>query len=337
MAFNIQAFFKEGWSVDKVKLKFILPTLKEVDSISYALSIDSRVKSSWITNAIKQCHFNYNLEVSNSVSFYIGIGDNSLKGDFQEEQKTLVIEYNPNKINPFKDFNYLRYLVSIPLRRRKIIYFDLAYDMYLDINDILYTKRRSNEYECLISHNTLETIYLRSMGKNGSVRIYNKTLQQNGGVDEDIDIETGEFKTVRYDYYGDLTRYEIRIRPENENFNLLRKVPFTFSGLCKLHKLDIKIPSNDEKIINLIKQQSPKTSQLLMLFHLGYSDFIGINSINKYRKLYYAIKEKALDGSVYSTNSLDNFTVDKAFECFCKYMDSIVISKKQFDDFVFEV
>lgn len=337
MAFNIQAFFREGWSVDKVKLKFILPTLKEVDSISYALSIDSRVKSSWITNAIKQCHFNYNLEVSNSVSFYIGIGDNSLKGDFQEKQKTLVIEYNPNKVDPFKDFNYLRYLVSIPLRRRKIIYFDLAYDMYLDINDISYTKRRSNEYECLISHNTLETIYLRSMGKNGSVRIYNKTLEQNGGVDEDIDIETGEFKTVKYDYYGDLTRYEIRIRPENENFNLLRKVPFTFNELCKLHKLEIKIPSDNEKIINLIKSYDLRTSQMLMLIHLGCSDLISRKNIKKYRDLYFLVKDNALNGSIYSTNSLDNFTVDKAFECFCNYMDSIVLSKKYFDDFVFEI
>ena len=337
MAFDIQAFFSEGWSVDKVKLKFILPTLKEVDLISYALSIDSRVKSNWVTNAIKQCHYNYNLEVSNSVTFYIGIGDNSLKGDFQEKQKSLVVEYNPNKLNPFKEFNYLRNLVSIPLHRRKIIYFDLAYDMYLKISDIKYTKRRVNEYHCVISHSELETIYLRSLGKNGSVRIYNKTLEQNGGVDEDIDYESGEVKTVRYDYYGDLTRYEIRIRPEKENFNLLKKVPFTFCELCKLHKLEVYYPSENEKIINLIKSYDTRTSQMLMLIHLGHSDLISRKNIKKYRDLYYNVKEKALNGSIFSTNSLDNFTVDKAFECFCNYIDSIVIDKKDFESFISEI
>lgn len=335
MAINIQSLYKEGWSIDKVKLKFILPTLQFANNISYALSIDTRVVSDWVTNAIKQCHFNYNIQIGKN-SFYVGLGSNSPRGDFQEKQKVLIIEYNPNKVNPFKEIHIFRNLLYIPIHRRELMYFDLAYDMYLNINDISYVKRRSNEYECLISHNSLETIYLRSMGKNGSVRIYDKTLEQNGGVDEDIDLETGEFKTVRNDYYGDLTRYEIRIKPgKDHNLNLLGMVPFSFDEIFKLHKLSLKIPSDDEKIINLIKSFNIRTAQMLMLIHLGHSDLISKQSIKKYRDLYYKLKQDALNGSFLSTNSFDDFNNKKAFECLCNYLKTIQLNKN-YDEFVFE-
>lgn len=336
MSINIQSLYSEGWSIDKVKLKFILPTLQYADNISFALSIDTRVVQDWVTNAIKQCHFNYNIQVGKN-SFYVGLGSNGPKGSFQEKQKVLILEYNPNKVNPFKEFSIFHNLLYIPIHRRELMYFDLAYDMYLNINDISYVKRRSNEYECLISHNTLETIYLRSMGKNGSVRIYDKTLEQNGGINEDVDFETGEVKTVRNDFYGDLTRYEIRIKPgKDNNLNLLRMTPFTFNELCKLHNLSLKIPSDDDVIINLIKSFNTKTSQLLMLIHLGHSDLLSKQSIKKYRDLYYSLKEKALNNSYISTNSFDNFNNEKAFKCLCKYLESIQLDKN-YDEFVFEI
>lgn len=332
MSVNIHTVFKEGWSIDKVKLKFLLPTLQYADNISYALSIDTRVVSDWVTNAIKQCHFNYNIQIGKN-TFYVGLGSNSPRGDFQEKQKTLIIEYNPNKVDPFKEFNIFHNLLYIPIHRRELMYFDLAYDMYLDINDISYVKRRSNEYECLISHNSLETIYLRSMGKNGSVRIYDKTLEQNGGVDEDIDLETGEFKAVRNDYYGDLTRYEIRIKPgKDHNLNLLMMTPFTFDELCKLHDLSLK-PS--DKIINILNSYKPNDFKNLYMCHIGRYDMLSANSKKKYINLYNKIKLDSFSSSSFLIKSFDDFNNKKAFECLCNYLKTIQLNKN-YDEFVFE-
>lgn len=334
MAINIQTLYSEGWSIDKVKLKFILPTLQYADNISFALSIDTRVIQDWVTNAIKQCHFNYNIQVGKN-SFYVGLGSNSPKGSFQEKQKVLILEYNPNKVNPFKEFSIFHNLLYIPIHRRELMYFDLAYDMYLNINDISYVKRRSNEYECLISHKSLETIYLRSMGKNGSVRIYNKTLEQNGGINEDVDFETGEVKTVRNDFYGDLTRYEIRIKPgKDHNLNLLRMTPFTFDELCKLHDLSLKISCN-QKIINILNSYKPNDFKNLYMCHIGRYDMLSVNSKKKYIDLYNDIKLN-ISSSSPLIRSFDNFNNEKAFKCLCKYLKSIQLDKN-YDEFVFEI
>ena len=318
---NIKEVIKEGWKVDKVKFKYILKRINQIQKILDNLATDNRVTKFWESKDFKQCNKNFTIE-TNKATLYLGIGSNQLKGSFEDHQKTLIIEFNPQKINPFEEIDYLRTLKEIELHRRDIMYIDMAYDMYIPIESIKYQKRRINEYECKISHEKLETVYLRKMGVNGTVRIYDKTLEMNGGTDEDIEEDTGEVKQLKY--IGDCTRYEIRIKPGeySKKFNLVD--PFLLEQLVKLHNLEIKQENQEEKILKEIYRYTGNDFTNLITVHIGATDKLNNRAKKKYKELYEDIK-KSIPSDQLEIQKIKNFNLNSLLKTFKTYIKDTTI------------
>jgi len=319
---DIKEVIKEGWKVDKIKFKYILKRIDDIQTILDNLAEETTVIKTWESKDIRACRYNYTIAQEND-TFYLGIESNQFKGNTEEKRKTLILEYNPQKTNPYKH-EYLNKLKELELHRRDIMSVDLAYDMYININDLEYTKRRKNEYECKISHETLETIYLRKMGVNGTVRIYDKTLEMNGGTNEDLDLDTGEVQNKKY--FGNCTRYEIRIKPEklSKKFNLVN--PFLIEETTKLHKLHIKTHTNKEQILNKIYEYEGNDFTNLLAVHLGAENKLNNRAKKKYKEIYQDIK-KSCASTTKHNETLKNFNTLELYKTLKNYLDYTTIYK----------
>jgi hypothetical protein len=326
---DIRKVFQQGWKVDKSKIRYIVNNIEEVQELIYNLTLDSRIKVTYQSNCFEKSNKNYVIELEKG-TVYIGVGSNAPKGVFSELQKSIVVEYNPQKIDIFKEIKYLRFLKSSENHRRKIMYLDLAYDMHVTINDTDYIKRRIAEYECVISHKEKETIYLKTFGRNGSTRIYNKTLEHNGGTkEEDEDEEylnknTGEVRKKTIKYIGDCTRYEIRIKPKN-NEDLEE---FAIEKLVKLHQLSLK--DNENEMLREMEQESPTVFRNLYMIHIGKINMVEKNKKKEYLNKYDEIKKRTLRAE--RTNVFENFNTNKLKQTIDLYLDYIIqVNKSKFD------
>ena len=326
--YDIKEIIKPGWKLDKVKLKYTVRKKEEIQNIINHIELDTRIRKRYDSKNFKECRMNYIIETKEG-NLYIGIGSNHPKLTFDEQMKTIVIEYNPNKIDAFLIAPYLKHLLFLDIHRREILALDLAYDMFVNISELEYTKRRVNEYECRISHKNLETVYLRKMGLNGSVRIYDKTLEMNGGTNEDVEEETGEIFYKKYT--GNCTRYEIRIKPGKLKlaFNLL--TPWLLSEYAKLHKLSIKEKGQNEKILDKIHQYNGNDFTNLLAVHIGAERKINNRAKKKYKQIYENIKKEI--SSKKDTSILKDFNTDKMFKVIINYLEHITI--KQHNQIIF--
>lgn len=282
---DIRNIFQQGWKVDKAKIKYIVKKKSFLDDVSYYLSLDTRVNQHYTSGALKNSHDNYMIECKKG-NVYIGLEDNS-NMNTEEARKTITIEYNPQKVDLFAELNYLEPLRYLDLHRRYILYLDLAYDMYININDLRYQKRRKNEYRALIEHSHLETIYLKRFGTTNAVRIYDKTAEMNSDKNE----ETEEIKYNKY--YGDCTRYEIRVKPENKEEQLMFNIinPFLIEYKVKLHELWLD-DGEEEKILKKIEEHKGTDFFNLKAIHDGYEEKITNRTTRKkYREMYSEIKK----------------------------------------------
>lgn len=321
---QIKEVIKEGWKVDKIKIRYILKRREDIQKIVDNLEVDSRIGQRYESKDFKKCRMNYTIETKKG-NIYVGIESNQIKISEDEKKKTLIIEYNPNKTNLFKEVEYLEQLKWLDLHRREIMYFDMAYDVFINIEDIKYSKRRTNEYECLISHKKLETIYLRKMGVNGTVRIYDKVLEMNGGNNEELEEETGEIKKIKYE--GECTRYEIRIKPEKDLKKMINLLdPFLIEHLVKLHEIRIKEKSKEQKIIEEIEKNKNVDFNNLLLIHLGYIERIDKNVRKKYKELYKKIEKVAASKQQTTTKSLKNFNINELYKTFKTFLKSITFN-----------
>lgn len=320
---DIKEVIKPGWKLDKVKIKYTLRKKEEVQNIINHVEFDQRIKTRYESNNLKACKMNYIIETEEG-NLYIGIGSNQAKLTFDEQVKTIIIEYNPNKIDAFKVAPYLKDLINLEIHRREIMSLDLAYDMFININNLKYTKRRINEYECRISHEKLETVYLRKMGTNGAVRIYDKTLEMNGG-NEEIEEETGEVKQAKY--IGDCTRYEIRLKPGKykQEFNFIN--PWLISEYAKLHKLELKEEGQADKILKEIEKSTGAEFNNLLLIHLGYEKRVDRNKRKAYKELYENIKKRA-SLQKQDTTTFKDFNTDKMLKPITDYLEYITTDKQ---------
>ena len=322
--YDIKEAIKPGWKIDKIKLKYMPRKKEEVQNIINHIEFDDRVKQRYESKDLKSCRMNYIIETPEG-NLYIGIGSNQVRLTFDEQVKTVVLEYNPNKINAFKVAPYLKDLLLLELPRREIMSIDLAFDMFINISDLEYTKRRKNEYECRISHKNLETVYLRKMGLNGAVRIYNKTLEMNGGNKEEIEEDTGE--VFHKKYTGDCTRYEIRLKPgkNKQEFSLLN--PWTIQEYAKLHQLQIKEKGQAERILTEIEKSKGAEFNNLLLIHNGYTDRVEKNKRKTYKELYQDIKKRA---SLHKqdTTIFKDFNTDKMLKIITDYLEYITIDRQ---------
>jgi len=316
--YDIKKIIQPGWKLDKVKLKYILRKKEEIQKIINNIEVDERAIKRFESKNLKACRMNYIIETQEG-NLYIGIGSNQPRLTFDEQIKTIVIEYNPNKIDAFKIAPYLKDLLFLDIHRREIMSLDLAYDMFINISELEYTKRRKNEYECRISHEKLETIYLRKMGLNGSVRIYDKTLEMNGGTTEEVEKDTGEVFNKKYT--GDCTRYEIRLKPGKykQEFNFIN--PWLLSEYAKLHKLKIKEKGQDKKILKKIYEYKGNDFSNLLTVHIGAEEKLNNRAKKKYKEIYENIKKEI--SSSKDTTILKNFNIDEMLKPIIKYLEYI--------------
>lgn len=321
--YDIKEIIKPGWKLDKVKIKYTVRKKEEIQNIINQIELDVRVSERYESNNLKACRMNYTIKTKDG-NLYVGIGSNQPKLTFDEQMKTIVIEYNPNKIDAFKIAPYLKVLLFLDIHRREILSLDLAYDMFINISELEYTKRRKNEYECRISHEKLETVYLKKMGQNGSVRIYDKTLELNGGINEEAEEETGEIFNKKYT--GDCTRYEIRIKPGKLKlaFNLIN--PFLLSELVKLHKLEIKEKGQDEKILEKIYEYNGNDFTNLLAVHLRATNKLNDRAKKKYKIIYDNIKKEISLNK--DTPILKNFNTDEMLKPIINYLEYITMSSQ---------
>lgn len=320
---DIKTVISEGWKVDKIKFKYILKKVEDGQALLSWIATDTRMTKMWESRDFKQCSKNFNLEL-NGATVYIGLGSNQIKGNFEEHQKTLILEFNPQKVNPYKEIEYLKELLHLELHRRDIMYIDMAYDMFIPIKDIKYTKRRENEYECKIGHKNLETIYLRKMGVNGTVRIYDKTLEMNGGSKEDIDEETGEIEPPPI-YYGDCTRYEIRIKPGEYSKHMNIANPFLIDHLVKLHKIELHQQEQEEKVIEEIYKYTGNDFTNLLAVHVGAIKKLNNRAKAKYKLIYEDIK-KSCSSTTKNNHKLNDFTTKSLANTLINYLNSTTLA-----------
>jgi len=310
---------QEGWKVDKIKFKYLVRDKRQIQRLIDNLSTETRTSQIWESKNVKQCRYNYTIETEQKGIIYIGIESNQPNIAEDEKRKTIVLEYNPNKVDPFK-INYLKFLKEIELHRRKIMFIDLAYDIEININDLEYTKRRINERYCHIGTKSLETIYLGRKGENGAVKIYDKVKEMNKNIDEEIE-DTGEL--IKRKYIGELTRYEISIKPEElaTAFNIVN--PFILDKLMKLHQLNIK---EEDQIPKEIEKLKVKDKRNITLLHLGYIELIEKNNRKAYKEMYNDIK-KSCTLSKYN-EKLKNFTNTEALKTLKNYLNVTTTHKE---------
>lgn len=316
---NVWNKIEKGWKVDKVKFKYILKQVKDAQKILDHLAQETTAIKYWESKKVKECRHNFILEQTEG-TFYVGIESNQPAGTTEEKRKTLILEYNPNKTNPFS-YEYLSKLKELELHRRKILYIDLAFDMEIDINILDYEKRRTNERWGLLGREELETIYLGTKGTNGAVKIYDKVKELNKNIL--IDTNTGE--VLKNAYTGTATRYEISIKPENDAIAFNIPNPFLFDKYVKLHNIGIK--TDNEKILTEIEKYNGADFTNLIKVHLNRIDKINKNYKKKYKDLYREIKKSCTSNNNKYNKELKNFNNKKAFECLTNYLKDTTIYK----------
>lgn len=143
------------------------------------------IKKFWITDKIMQFKYNWVIEIEEGKSFYFGFHHNNEKKDMHEGKYNLTIEFNPNKL---KDNKLILKILELS-DNWYIKSFDIAFDLRININDIIYDMSGRNIEKIENRGFDNKTI---SVGKNdGRFKIYNKKKES------DLDI------------LGDLTRVEI--------------------------------------------------------------------------------------------------------------------------------
>lgn len=143
------------------------------------------IKKFWISDKIMQFKYNWVIEIEEGKSFYFGFHHNNEKKDMHEGKYNLTIEFNPNKL---KDNKLILKILALS-DNWYIKSFDIAFDLRININDIIYDMSGRNIEKIENRGFDNKTI---SVGKNdGRFKIYNKKKES------DLDI------------LGDLTRVEI--------------------------------------------------------------------------------------------------------------------------------
>lgn len=164
----------KGYSVDKIKLEFQFIRLDLIQEFLNSMSEVFDINLTYYeSKKMSSCKHNFTWK-NDEGSIYIGVVPNWKKED--KTDKSLVLEYNPNKVNPFliKELKWLKYR---PLYTIKVMSFDMAVDLNIPYNELKMLKRDKREYMCQIGHSEVETRYLGELGHN-HVKLYNKAKEQ---------------------------------------------------------------------------------------------------------------------------------------------------------------
>lgn len=168
-----------NYSVDKVKVLIEGCDVGEIKRFGEKLHLGSvlkhNIRENYVTNSLKKCYTSFNLEHIEG-NLYVGFCPNWISNP-RERERCIVLEYNPNKVNPF-DFDETKKVFNIRSKRIKILSIDIACDMYgVDISSIYVKKWHGNVKEISFKKSSLETLYLGELGHN-HIKIYDKAKEQ---------------------------------------------------------------------------------------------------------------------------------------------------------------
>lgn len=269
------------YSIDKVKLEFQYIKYDRVQEFLNMLS-NTDYDSYYESNKVTKCKHNFLFKDGES-SVYIGVVPNWKSED--RHDKSIILEYNPNKVNPFLS-DTISWLKFVPRACIKVMSFDIAVDMRIPYNSVRMLKRDVRESFAIFGHSNIETRYLGAIGHN-HVKLYDK------GVEQKLNI--------------DWTRFEITIKEIN-----------SFSCSLKEFEKSIKIPTLYYVCsqISLDEYEQLNDTTRIILESI-ISDVNILYSIKRYetRKKYEKLLNKYL-------NPID-INVKDMYKCFIGYFDSL--------------
>ena len=162
------------YSVDKVKIRIDNFRIEDVQVMMNKLSVDSAVYNSYESNKMTKCRYNYSIGEGEG-AIYVGIAPNWIKEE--KNLKSIVIEYNPNKVFPWF-FESLELILWSDKLNWCVMSVDIACDIYEDYSNLVMLKRDKREYFTKIGHSEVETQYLGVFGENGHIKFYNKAKER---------------------------------------------------------------------------------------------------------------------------------------------------------------
>lgn len=166
------------YSIDKVKLEFMYIDAGRVQNFLDSLEYDVTY-TYYHSNSVTKCQHNF-LFGGGDGSVYVGVVPNWKTEE--RHDKNIILEYNPNKVNPFM-LDKLSWLQNIHRHNIKLMSFDIAVDFDLDYSLVRMLKRDIREYFAILGHTEPETRYLGALGHN-HVKLYNKAKEQKlNGID----------------------------------------------------------------------------------------------------------------------------------------------------------
>lgn len=161
------------YSVDKIKLEFQYVKTQIIQDFLNRFSYSVNSDQYYMSNALTKCKHNF-LFGDDEGRVYLGIEPNWRSS--HKDDKSLILEYNPNKVNPFL-FSDLLWLKDYPLAFIRVCSFDLAVDIDVEYRMVRMLKRDTRESWCKIGKRHVETQYLGQLGHN-HVKLYNKAVEQ---------------------------------------------------------------------------------------------------------------------------------------------------------------
>ena len=162
------------YSIDKIKIRIDNLRSDEVQAMMYKLSVDPYVFTSYESNKMSKCRYNYIIGESEG-AVYVGVTPNWRKEE--RDVKSVVLEYNPNKISPWF-YESLELLVHSNVVNWCVMSVDVACDIMEEYSGLVMLKRDKREYFAKIGHSEVETQYLGAFGENGHIKFYNKAKER---------------------------------------------------------------------------------------------------------------------------------------------------------------
>lgn len=165
------------YSVDKVKIEFQYVKVKMVQQFLDKLmgnSGDVEYNNYYESNKMTNCKHNFSYGDGEG-AIYLGVIPNWRKEERYD--KNIVLEYNPNKVDPFM-FDVFAWLLKLPRISWHVMSFDIAVDMMIPYSTVCMLKRDKREYMCAVGHSAVETRYLGAFGANGHIKLYDKAKEQ---------------------------------------------------------------------------------------------------------------------------------------------------------------
>lgn len=221
------------YSIDKAKLEFKFIKKDFLQSFLDRLSYSSISDTHYFSTSLTKCKDNF-IITQNKSTFYLGISPNWQS--FDTHDCSIILEYNPNKVDPFlcEELQFLLYRKRSTI---KILSFDIACDIPVQYKLVRMLKRDIRESFVKIGKTNLETYYLGQIGHN-HVKLYDKAAEQKMSVA--------------------WTRFEITVKKINSfncslsEFNSLINIPILYSISQQIDFEYIKLDSIKRIVLDSI-------------------------------------------------------------------------------------